>query len=166
MCFVQMLYSKSISCNCDFSKFWCGLGEEFSVLSKRSFEVFIPFQNTYICEAVFFLVTIKRNIDLDWFLKMTFNHCSQYVIYCAHAHKTSTTISLSDWLVEIVCHFSTEEKFKHGCIYRPNVLPHDSVICPFVWNCFQNFSKLSKPLLKVFMLACKSILLKFHLRDW
>jgi len=27
-----MLYSKLISCNCDFSTFWCGLGEEFSKL--------------------------------------------------------------------------------------------------------------------------------------
>jgi len=25
----SMLYSTFISCNCDFSKFWCGLGEDF-----------------------------------------------------------------------------------------------------------------------------------------
>jgi len=52
-------------------------------------------------------------------------------------------------VVEIVCHFSTEEKFKHGYIFLlPNVLPLDTVICQFVWNCFQNSNNLSKPLLK------------------
>jgi len=60
-----MLSSKFISCNCDFSKFWRGLGEEFSMLSKREFEVIIPFQNTYLCEAGFSsIMTIKRNIIL------------------------------------------------------------------------------------------------------
>jgi len=37
-----MLYSKFITCNCDFSKFWCRLIEEFPTLSKRAFEVIIP----------------------------------------------------------------------------------------------------------------------------
>jgi len=36
-----------------------------------------------------------------------------------------------------------------GCIFLiPNVLPLDSVICRFVWNCFQNFNNRSKSLLK------------------
>jgi len=52
-----MLYSKFKSCNCDCSKFWCGLDEE-------SFEVIIPFQDTYLCEAGF-SKTMKRNSDLD-----------------------------------------------------------------------------------------------------
>jgi len=38
-----MIYSKSISCNCDFPEFWWGLGEEFSTLSKRAFEVKLLF---------------------------------------------------------------------------------------------------------------------------
>jgi len=60
-----MLYSKLKSCNCDFSKFWCGLGEEFSTLSKRAFEVIVAFQNAYVCEAGFSSKTMKRNSDLD-----------------------------------------------------------------------------------------------------
>jgi len=51
--------------HCDFSKFWCGLGEEFSTLSKGVFEVVIPFQDTHLCEAGFSSKTIKRNSDLD-----------------------------------------------------------------------------------------------------
>jgi len=47
-------------------KFWCGLGEKFPMLSKRAFEVIIPFPNTYLCKAGFSsLMTIKQNIDLD-----------------------------------------------------------------------------------------------------
>jgi len=64
-----MLYSKFISFNCDFSKIWCGLGKEFSTLSKRAFEFIIPFQETYLCVAGFSMMTIKQNIDLDWFLR-------------------------------------------------------------------------------------------------
>jgi len=51
-----MRYSKLKSCNCDFSKFWCGLDKELPTLSKRAFEVIIPFQDTclsYLCEAGF-----------------------------------------------------------------------------------------------------------------
>jgi len=86
---LSMLYSKFKSCNCDFSKFWCGLGEQFSTLSKRLFEVIIPFQDaylSYLCEAGFSSKTIKRNSDLDWSQRwhesITFNHCSQNVRYC------------------------------------------------------------------------------------
>jgi len=43
-----MLYYKFKSCNCDFSKFWFELGEEFSTLSKHAFEIIIPFQDTYL----------------------------------------------------------------------------------------------------------------------
>jgi len=35
----------------DFSKFWCGLGEELPMLSMRTFEVIIPFQTIYFCKA-------------------------------------------------------------------------------------------------------------------
>jgi len=59
-----MLYSKFKSCNCEFSKFWCGLAEEFSVLSKHAFEIIIPLQDTNLCEAGF-SKSIKRNSDLD-----------------------------------------------------------------------------------------------------
>jgi len=31
--------SKFTCCNCDFSKIWCGLDEEFATLLKRAFEV-------------------------------------------------------------------------------------------------------------------------------
>jgi len=41
------------------------LGEEFSMLSKRTFEVIIPFKDTYLCEAGFSSKSIKRNRDLD-----------------------------------------------------------------------------------------------------
>jgi len=64
-----MLYSKFKFCNCDFSKFWCGLDKEFSTLLKCAFEVIIPFQDTYMCEAGF-SKTIKRRkwlwIRLSW----------------------------------------------------------------------------------------------------
>jgi len=41
-------------------------------------------------------------------------------------------------MVEIVCHFLIEEKLNMaGCIVLlHNVLPFDSVICRFVWDCF------------------------------
>jgi len=59
-----MLHSKLVSCNCDFSKFWCGLGEEFPTLLKRAFEVIIAFQNTYLCEAgLSSMMTVTQNID-------------------------------------------------------------------------------------------------------
>jgi len=55
-----MLYSKFIFCHCDFCRFWCGLGEELSMLLKCTFEVIIPFQNTFQCEAGFSsMVTVK-----------------------------------------------------------------------------------------------------------
>ena len=54
------LHSKFMSCNGDFSKFWCGLVEEFPMLMKRAFEVIIPFATTDLCEAGFsLLLTIK-----------------------------------------------------------------------------------------------------------
>jgi len=69
-----MLYSKFISCNCNFSKFWCGLGKEFPRVSKRTFEAIIHFQSTYLCKAWFSsLMTMKQNIDLDWLLRMTWD---------------------------------------------------------------------------------------------
>ena len=49
-------------CNGDFSKFWCGLVEEFPMLTKRAFEVIIPFAATYLCEAVSSLLTIKTKL--------------------------------------------------------------------------------------------------------
>jgi len=60
-----MLYFKVIACNCDFSKFLCGLGEVFPTLSKHAFEIIISFQDTYLCEAGFSSNTVKRNSNLD-----------------------------------------------------------------------------------------------------
>ena len=57
--------SKLILCNCDFSKFWRESSEDFPTLSMRAFEVITPFQNTYVCEAGFSMITIKQNIDLN-----------------------------------------------------------------------------------------------------
>ena len=52
-----------MSCNCDFSKFWFGLVEEFPMLTKRAFEVTIAFATTYVCEAGFSsLLTIKTKL--------------------------------------------------------------------------------------------------------
>ena len=54
------LHSKFMSCNGDFSTFWCGLVEKFSMLTKRAFEVILPFTTTYLCDAEFSsLLTIK-----------------------------------------------------------------------------------------------------------
>ena len=59
----MMLHSKFMSCNGDFSKFWCGLVEEFPMLIKHAFEVIIPFAMTYLCEAGFSsLLTIKTKL--------------------------------------------------------------------------------------------------------
>jgi len=53
-------------CNCDFSEFRYGLGEEFPTLSKRAFEVIVHFQSTYLCEGWFFsMMIILQSIDLD-----------------------------------------------------------------------------------------------------
>jgi len=52
-------------CNCDFSKFGVD-SAKFLKLSKRAFEVIIPLQNTFLCEAGFSsMMSIKQNIDLD-----------------------------------------------------------------------------------------------------
>jgi len=57
-----MLYSKFIACNCEFSIFWCGLGEEYPTLSKRAFKVIIPCTNTYLREAgLSSVMTIKKH---------------------------------------------------------------------------------------------------------
>ena len=156
-----MLHSNFISCNCDFSKFWCGLGEEFPTLSKRVFEVIIPFQNTYMCKAAFpqWLPWNKTSISINsqgWHESISVNQCSQNLRYC----ETSGKVSLSDWLVAIiVCHFSTEEKFKHGCVFLlPNVMP----------DCMKLFLEFQQPqpstsyhFLKAVMLGCESTLLSF-----
>ena len=42
------LYSKLMSCNGGFSKFWWGLGEELPTISKRAYEVIVPIQITYM----------------------------------------------------------------------------------------------------------------------
>jgi len=50
----------------DFSKFLCGLGEEFPTLSLRAFKVIVRFQNSCLFEAgLSSIVTIKQNIDLN-----------------------------------------------------------------------------------------------------
>ena len=56
----RTLHSKFISCNGDFSKFWCGLVEELPILTKHALEIIVPFITTYLCEAGFSsLLTIK-----------------------------------------------------------------------------------------------------------
>ena len=117
-----MLCSKFKSYNCDFSKFWCGLGEEFSTLSKRAFELIIPFQDTYLCEVGFSSKSIKRNSDLDWFPKMTWEYHFQplfpkYQILCAeNKHK-----SITEWLAGWNCSsFFNRRKVKHGWLYIPS----------------------------------------------
>jgi len=149
-----MLYSKFISCNCDVSKFWCWVGEEFSVLSKRAVEVIIPFSKyLYARGRVLLNETIKQNIDLDWFPKMTWEYLFQPLVpenkMCMHRKQARKTHWVTDWF-EIVCHFSEKEKFKHGCVFLlPNVSLLDSVnsvICRLVWNCFRSFKNLSEPL--------------------
>ena len=58
------LHSKFMSCDGDFSKFWCGLVKEFPMLTKRAFEVIIPFATTYLCEAgLSSLLTIKTKLQ-------------------------------------------------------------------------------------------------------
>jgi len=47
-----------------FIHFWCRLDQEFAILLKCTFEVIIPFQNTYLYEAGFSPM-IKQNIDLN-----------------------------------------------------------------------------------------------------
>ena len=54
------LYSTFISCNDDFSKFWCRLVEGFLMLTKRELEIILPFPTTYLCEDGFSsLMTMK-----------------------------------------------------------------------------------------------------------
>jgi len=43
-------------------------------LSKSAFEDIMPFPDTYLREAGFSSKSIKRNSDLDWFPKMTWEH--------------------------------------------------------------------------------------------
>jgi len=61
-CFIPNSYLATVTS----PKFWYGVDEEFPLLSKHAFEVIIPFQNTYMCEAGFSsMMTIKQNINLD-----------------------------------------------------------------------------------------------------
>ena len=54
------LYSTFISCNGEFSKFWCRLVEGFPTLTKRALEVILPFPTTYLYENGFSsLMTMK-----------------------------------------------------------------------------------------------------------
>ena len=54
-----------ISWNCDFSKFWCGLGEDFPTLSKGAFKVITLFQNNYLRVARLSLMMNIKHIDLN-----------------------------------------------------------------------------------------------------
>ena len=98
------LYSKLASCNCDFSKFWCGLGEEFPTLSKRALKLLYLFK-IVMCEAGFSMMTMKTK------------HGSRIVPMDDRRASLSTTVprisdivrrkqaQKSHWLFEIVSHF-------------------------------------------------------------
>ena len=92
------LHSKFMSYNGDFSKFWCGLVEEFPMLTKHAFEVIIPLATTYLCEAGFSsLLTIKTKLrsrlvpkdDMRVALSTT---CSENLRNCSW--KTSSKVPL------------------------------------------------------------------------
>jgi len=119
-----MLYSKFTFCNCGFAKFWAGLVEEFSTLSKRTCEVILPLQNTYLWEAGFsWVVTIKQNIHLDWFLRLTWEHLCQPLFRESQILRGKQEQSLTQWRTGWNCHFSIKQ-LKLGCVFLlQNVLP-------------------------------------------
>ena len=165
-----MLYSKFISCNCEFSKLWCRLGEEFPTLSKRAFEVIIPFQNNCHVWGRVLLNDDHKTKHRSRLVPTSQRHSITAPRMSDIARKKSRKVSLSVYMVEIGCHFSVEEKFKHGWIFLlPNVFPLDSVIRRIAGsyeNVFRISTTSANHVLKVFMLACKSILIKFRLRGW
>ena len=75
-------------CNGEFSKFWCGLVEEFPMLTKHALEVIVPFITTYLFEAGFSsLLTTKTKLrtrlvpkdDMRVALSMTVPRISEIV---------------------------------------------------------------------------------------
>ena len=54
-----------MSCNGDFSKVWRGFIEEFPMLTKRAFDVIIPFATTYLCKAGFSTRHRSRLVPTD-----------------------------------------------------------------------------------------------------
>jgi len=58
-----MLYSKFISCNCDFSKFWCGLGKEFIWNLRANLKLLYLFKMFISVRQGFSsIMTVKDNV--------------------------------------------------------------------------------------------------------
>jgi len=150
----------------DFSKFLCGLGEEFPTLSMRAFEVIVPFQNSYLFEAgLSSIMTIKQNIDLNWFPRMAWDYLfhplyPESQILCVENKHKSLPELLTGWRC---LSFFNERKmavYSFFQTFRPFIQWYAGL-----YETVFRISTTSANHLKVFMLACKSILWKFHLRN-
>jgi len=148
------------------AKLWCGLGEELCTLSKSAFEVIIPFQNTYLCEAGFSSKTVKWNSDLDWSPKMAWEYHFQPLfpecqILCVENKHKSITESLASWNC---LSFFNRRKIKHGWLFLLTFCPLTQWYAGSYETVFRISTTSANHFLKVSMLTCKSILLKFHIR--
>ena len=163
------LYSKLASCNCDFSKFWCGLGEEFPTLSKRALKLLYLFK----------IVMCVRQGSQWWPWKQNkTKHGSRIVPMDDRRASLSTTVprisdivrrkqaQKSHWLFKIVSHFQKTKNLNMA------VYSFFQTFCPLIqWyaGSYEIVFRISlisaNHFLNVFIFACKSILLKFHLRD-
>ena len=124
----------------------------------------------YLSEAGLSSKSIKWNSDLDWFPKMTWEYHFQalfpecQILCIENKHK-----SITDWLTDWNClSFFNRRKIKQLAVYSFFL-----TFCTLTqWYAgsyeivFRISTTSANHFLKVFMLACKSILLKFHLRYW
>jgi len=172
-----MLYSKFISCNCDFFKFWCGLGETIPMLSIRAFEVTVPFQNTYMCEAGFSSWWPQNKtliIDLDWFPRMIWEYLFQplfpenQILCVENKHERPTT----EWLTGLKLFVIFQKRKNLNMAVYSFFQTFRPLIQLIQWYAGSHEIVLgisttsANHFLKVFMLARKSISSRFHLRDW
>ena len=83
-----------------------GLGEEFPVLLKRTFEVILPFQNMDLCEArLSSMMTTKQNINLNYSQMITWDQLfqplfleSQILMDTVHRKQAQKSHWVTDWL--------------------------------------------------------------------
>jgi len=160
-----MLYPKFISCNCDFSKFCCGLGEEFPKARIWSYT---------FSKCLYAGGRILINDDHKT------RHRSQLIPKDDKRVSLSTTLPRIleivrrkqaqkshrvAWLVGIVRHLSIKKNLNKAVYSFQTFFPLIQWCASWYEIVFRISTTSENHILKLFMLACKSILVKFHLRD-
>jgi len=123
-----------------------------------------------VCEAGFFSVmTMKQNIDLNWFPKLTWEYLYQPPLPESQILCVQNKFKKSQWVIgwwKLFVNFQRKKNL--------NIAMHSyfQMFCPLIqWyaNSYETAFRISTSanhFLKVFMLACKKIFVEFHLRYW